>query len=53
MVLPFLTLFDMGFLNHQTGGGGGGALCCYCSDDHEIWHRYQLDVFYTVVTKSL
>ena len=25
-----LTLFDMAFL-----------LCCYCSDDHEMWHRYQ------------
>ena len=35
-------------LNRQSyGGGGRGAweppslLCCYCSDDHEIWHRYQ------------
>ena len=47
LVFHKLTLFDMGFLNRQSLGEGGGMrappswLCCYCSDDHEIWHRYQ------------
>ena len=34
----------MGFLNRQLWGGGGGhpsELCCYCSEDHEIWPKYQ------------
>ena len=41
--LVILTPFDIGFFR-IVGHGGDGAppyLNCCCSDDQEIWHRYQ------------
>ena len=41
------------FLNHQSGGGGGGGLVVIAPMIMKFGTGIKLDVFYTVVTKSL
>ena len=51
--ITWLILFDMGFFEPSVMGGGGlrerghegpaPLLSCYCSDDTEIWNRYQAE----------